>query len=87
MPTSPLVARHLDLEQGVVIQVSTLVSEGELIRFDSRLTGGSPELMVAPLTYFAMTHSGLWPLETRFTRGMIELENERRRRRKEGESQ
>lgn len=92
MPQTPVAERKIVLTPGDddrmrlshIIQVSPLVPEGEMFHFSSRLTGGTPEVLVAPNTYFAMTHGGLWPLESRYTRGNLELEKERRRRRREG---
>lgn len=34
----------------------------------------------APLTAFRLTHEGRYPLESRYSRGVLELERDRRRR-------
>ncbi len=38
-------------------------------------------LYAEPLTAFQMTHDGRLPLESRYSRGVLELERDRRRRR------
>lgn len=64
---------------GMLIQVSKMVPEGQLLRFDGRLTGGAPELIVGPLTYWSLQHDGRWPWESRFSQGFRELDLDRRR--------
>jgi hypothetical protein len=80
-------ARVCELDQngrmGRIISVSRFVPEGQILRFDSRLTGGAPEMWVGPLTYFSMQHGGQFPLESRYSRGRLELERDRRKHRKD----
>lgn len=64
---------------GVILNVSKYVPEGQELRFDKRLTGGSDEIWVGPLTAWSFGHNGRYPLESRYQRGMIELERDRRR--------
>jgi hypothetical protein len=74
-------ARHVVLRPGgvsVVIQVSEMVPEGKVFRFGKEVTGGAPEMLVGPLTYFSMTHDGRYPLESFCTNAQRELELERK---------
>lgn len=84
MTSATVQARVCELDQngrvGRIINVSRFVPEGQLLRFDPRLTGGAAELWVGPLTHFSMHHDGQFPLESRYTIGRLELEKDKRRR-------
>lgn len=57
------------------VVVTDRVPEGQIWRFGER-----GDLFVAPLTAWSMAHEGRRPLHSRYTRGMAELERDRRRR-------
>lgn len=57
---------------GFSIHPSRLVPEGTIIQVES----GS--IHVGLFTYFAITHSGLYPLESRYTIGAAEARRDRR---------
>jgi hypothetical protein len=58
---------------GYELRRSWVVAEDEIVR-----TPGV--VWVGPLTHFKLTHDGRLPFETRYCRGVLELERDRRRR-------
>lgn len=62
-----------------IVRRSTLVPEGSLYRLRTPW-GPSEVLIAAPLTTWSIGHEGRWPMLSRYSRGMLELERDRRGR-------
>jgi hypothetical protein len=67
-----LTEQNAVLAKGFSIEESKAVGEGKVYRIGSKL-------VAAPLTFFAITHSGLYPFESRHTAGAREARRDRRR--------
>lgn len=59
--------------------VSTFVPEWQMVIFGPRI--GSGAIAVGPLTYWSLTHDFKLPMVSRCSRGMRELERDRRKHR------
>lgn len=59
---------------GLEVRVSRLIPEGEIWHAGGRI-------VVGPKTRWSLEHEGRWPGLSRYSRGMLELERDRRRHR------
>lgn len=64
---------------GVRVISSPLVREWEVYRFGPRMA--EADLVVGPLTFWYLTHDFKLPMVSMFSRGMRELERDRRKHR------
>ena len=62
---------------GVMVSSSNFVPEGLVYGL------GDSVIFVGPLTFWSLAHEGRWPMLSRYSRGMIELQRDRRQREKE----
>lgn len=64
---------------GHPVQCSRYVPEGQVILIGRRGVIGRRGAVVGTLTYWSLNHNGRYPFETRYCRGVIEMERDRRR--------